>query len=536
MLMLCEDVFIRTSKWLRDRDKIMLTMTCMLLNPLKHKFMYEKVVNYEKIVNLSYFDNFQNLTVTRKDYMRPKYAKSIRYHARTFTEVENIPTGITHITLGNIWSAKWHSVPETVTHLVFRGCFKHASFQNLISPSMTHLELYGNFDKSISDHLPCKLISLKIDDFDQKIEVLPPTLKKLSIGNLNIDTPLLTSLVRLTITKAHDFDPKLEFPHLTHLNLKGRSQICGTYFPVLRHLSTDGVFFDTFPTLTHLTHTTSTFAASPIVYGIHLPVLQYLSTDASLYDDFPMLTHLTYDNKYSPFRSASFPVLTHLIFGKDYDEDLRGHPDDISDGHKVWRNEISFPTLTHLAFGDNFNTKIDIKMFPALTHLTFGNEHDQCIKNSVPRTTTFLKMGYKYNRPISSEDIPLVTQLTLGDCFNQRLTDISSLKLTHLTFGRDFNQPIKPNQLPQSLTHLTFGMKFNQPIDNCIPKSVTYLWFGFCFNQFLGLISSSVSRIELGLCYNKKLSNIPTTTTIILHKDYNHPISSDILSRVKRKN
>jgi len=533
--MLCEDVFVRTSKWLSDRDKIMLTMTCMLLNPLKHKFMYEKVVNYEKITNLSYFDNFQNVSVTQEDYMRPKYAKSIHYDARTVTEVANIPRGITHITLGNIWSAKWHHMLETVTHLIFRCQIKEL-FPNLIPPSVTHLELYGKFDKSVGDHLPCKLISLKIHDVDQKIEFLSPTLKKLSIGNLNIDTPLLTSLVRLTITKAHDFDPKLEFPHLTHLNLKGRSQIYGTYFPVLRHLSTDGVFLGAFPTLTHLTHTTSTFATSYIIDGIHLPVLQYLSTDSSLWNDFPMLTHLTYNNKYSPFESASFPVLTHLIFGKDYDQDLRGESNYIRDGHKAWRNEISFPTLTHLTFGDNFNTKNDIEMFPALTHLTFGDEHDQCIKNSVPRTTTFLKMGYKYNRPISSEDIPLVTQLTLGDCFNQRLTDISSLKLTHLTFGRDFNQPIKPNQLPQSLTHLTFGMKFNQPIDNCIPKSVTYLWFGFCFNQFLGLISSSVSRIELGLCYDKKLPNIPTTTTIILHKDYNHPISSDILSRVKRKN
>ena len=84
--------------------------------------------------------------------------------------------------------------------------------------------------------------------------------------------------------------------------------------------------------------------------------------------------------------------------------------------------------------------------------------------------------------------------------------------------------------IPSNITHLTFRRRFNRPV-KYIPPSVTYLKFGDYFNQPIdGIISSSVTRLNLRWNFNHRITNnIPSSVThLTLYCDINNSKIGDI--------
>uniref|UniRef100_A0A6C0CCM5 Uncharacterized protein n=1 Tax=viral metagenome TaxID=1070528 RepID=A0A6C0CCM5_9ZZZZ len=79
MLTLCNDVIIKISENLKDKEKINLISTTKLLNELKRKMRYVDLVFVERIESLEYFDNFENIKIENAELAYPKGVKFVHF-------------------------------------------------------------------------------------------------------------------------------------------------------------------------------------------------------------------------------------------------------------------------------------------------------------------------------------------------------------------------------------------------------------------------------------------------------------------------
>uniref|UniRef100_A0A6C0C888 F-box and FNIP repeat-containing protein n=1 Tax=viral metagenome TaxID=1070528 RepID=A0A6C0C888_9ZZZZ len=197
MLSLCDDILKHISLFLTDREKIILTMVCLTLDPLKYKLRFCEKIFVESIKHLSYFDNFENVELPCAGYFCPKYAKHVHLIAHT-TDISNnithlkfsycfnksienvIPSSVTHLKFGHYFNQPiQNNVPTSVTHLSF-GFHFDQPIENAIPNSVTHLSFGFCFNQKIEGNIPSSVTHLTLDyHFDQPINKLPKTVTQI---------------------------------------------------------------------------------------------------------------------------------------------------------------------------------------------------------------------------------------------------------------------------------------------------------------------------------------------------------------------
>jgi hypothetical protein len=182
MLTIYDDIFIKMSEELTDREKIYLSMTSKQLNMLKYEFIYKQMIHVYKIFKTPYFDNFECVQVSKISTKYPKAAKQIYLRAYTphfppfITHLRyesnrpifNIPQSITHLTFfENFDQPIDNCIPSSVTHLTFGTGFDR-SIKNDIPSSVTHLTFGLHFNQPIKNYIPCSVTHLKFGFFFQQ--------------------------------------------------------------------------------------------------------------------------------------------------------------------------------------------------------------------------------------------------------------------------------------------------------------------------------------------------------------------------------
>ena len=205
----------------------------------------------------------------------------------------------------------------------------------------------------------------------------------------------------------------------------------------------------------------------------------------------------------------------------------------------------------YFIFKPEFNDELNIyqNMIMKCKRLIFSNYDDYkiCIE-----TNNKCKEKYNNNYKVSKFNKVLgdtfnhlinLRQLTFGCCFNQPLENSLDklINLQQLTFHVYFNQPLA-NSLNKliNLQQLTFGYNFNQPLANSLIKLINLqqLTLGYEFKQKLEIpfnirilnlecnnqyiinnLPDSIEELELGIWFNLKLDNLPSSMRIIRIKN-----------------
>jgi len=182
--MLCEDMIIKISELLTNKAKSRLTRISKIFDTLKHKFIYNGMININKIKNLSYFDNFKCICIKSDENIFPKHVKDIYYVLRD----KYIPQHVTHLIFG--YKYPWIigypinlNIPTSVFRLSFNDSFNQPlKYSIIIPPSITHLQFGYEFNQPIKD-IPTSVTHLLFSyHFNQPIENIPSSITYLSLG------------------------------------------------------------------------------------------------------------------------------------------------------------------------------------------------------------------------------------------------------------------------------------------------------------------------------------------------------------------
>jgi hypothetical protein len=198
MLKLHDENLVLISEFLKDKQKIYLTMTSKRMDVTKHKFIYYKKIRIDTISRLSYFDNFASVKICSLEDKLPKYVKWVYYLS---CRSEKIPTYITHLTLGRSFNKKI-TVPPSLIYTKFGRNFNQ-SINDCIPSSVTHLTFGDDFNQPINNCIPSSVTHLKFGScFNQSINgCIPQSVKRLEFGYFfnqpikDCIPPLVTDLI-----------------------------------------------------------------------------------------------------------------------------------------------------------------------------------------------------------------------------------------------------------------------------------------------------------------------------------------------------
>jgi len=199
----------------------------------------------------------------------------------------------------------------------------------------------------------------------------------------------------------------------------------------------------------------------------------------------------------------------------------------------TYHEEIYLERIINLPYFDNF---ISIKAsyvnkYPKhVKHIRFL-AHDQKNYAHIPQSVTHIVLENSHGIIILPQS---VTHLTLREQFGKHL--IIPPSVINLTVEMLFNDLIRV--IPSTVKYLTIN-RFTNYIEK-IPEFVSHL----TLNNYVGYMHpcdqlftkwSKVTHLTFGKDFDACISNmIPLSIIEIkLNKKYNHPIDSDIISRVK---
>jgi len=230
MLPVCDDVILKISELLADQEKKRLTMISKLMNKLKHKMIYREKIDINRIINLSYFDNFECIQIYNQKISKyPAHVKYIYYKTNTFVFSPIIPSKVTHLTFDDEFDGRLSNncVPSSVTHLTFGICFSqplsylpssitHLTFGwnfnrplcNNIPPSVTHL-IFGNcFSQSIKNNIPSSVTHLTFGEhFNHPIKNnIPSSVTHLKFGSYfghTLDDSIPSSVIEIVLSAEY---------------------------------------------------------------------------------------------------------------------------------------------------------------------------------------------------------------------------------------------------------------------------------------------------------------------------------------------
>jgi hypothetical protein len=202
MIRLYDDLIIKIMNELSDKHKIYMLMSSKQFNHLKFKIIYTELISISKIKSLSYFDNFESVSLDMYTMRCPKYVKFIHFLVNSI----DIPDEVTHLTFNHIFNKPIENcIPHSVTHLTFGWKFDQ-EIDNCIPSSVTHLTFGWNFNQSIDNCIPSSVTHLTFGrHFDQPINnCIPSSVTHLTFGryfNQPINNCIPSSVTHLTFGK-----------------------------------------------------------------------------------------------------------------------------------------------------------------------------------------------------------------------------------------------------------------------------------------------------------------------------------------------
>uniref|UniRef100_A0A6C0CDC6 FNIP repeat-containing protein n=1 Tax=viral metagenome TaxID=1070528 RepID=A0A6C0CDC6_9ZZZZ len=214
-------------------------MACTFMDQLKFVFTYIEKRRVNKIVNLPYYDNFENILTTYHDTslynfsidddfylsraircndllcllnkgrlpnkikhhyfdtnkininvsdLKSHHEKNIPFNESINVSYPNniislkcIPFNITHLTISELRDEVVDDLPNTITHLFFGEYFDSKILS--LPKSVIHIDFGERFNQSIDGLLPGSLTYLEFGfDFNKPIEYLPQTITHLILG------------------------------------------------------------------------------------------------------------------------------------------------------------------------------------------------------------------------------------------------------------------------------------------------------------------------------------------------------------------
>lgn len=280
MLSLCTDLQTQISKHVNDKEKIAISMISKEMDKLKYIFTYVDEVSFEKIQNLSYFDNFMCVRLDKifpsgQHNILPLNCKYIHImHNDTdiplFQTSDGKKVEIKHIsfsgmfdgriefkmdhtcfaqdaylTFGYGYNCSFSTIPSNVTSLDFGSTFcrqinpftiayvKYIKFGTRFDQPidfsslkyLTHLIFGLCFNQQIHKCLPTSLIYLEFGMmFNQSIyESIPSSVTHLIFGDsfsYSIYRKIPQSVIHLTLGKRYLCQIDDIPPTVTHLTIK----------------------------------------------------------------------------------------------------------------------------------------------------------------------------------------------------------------------------------------------------------------------------------------------------------------------------
>jgi hypothetical protein len=194
------DIFLYVCNFLKDTDKIRLTAISNTTDYFKHKLLFTDLIAEDKIYNLPFYDNFENVKVDCRCSHVPKNIKKLHVECLLECMYDSVPIqlnefAITHLT----WDQ--NSMYMTMAPECF--IFRYIKLPNTI----THLILSDLFDQDIK-HMPESVTHLKLGfSFSRPIECIPRRVTHLELGYLfyqSISNCISSSITHLTWDHVFD--------------------------------------------------------------------------------------------------------------------------------------------------------------------------------------------------------------------------------------------------------------------------------------------------------------------------------------------
>jgi len=207
MLTICADMILKISEFLTDREKITLTMVCVLMDRFKYKFTYCEKINICNTYLLPYFDNFEYVQISATPDKYPKKLKHIFYEEYG-NIYDDIPPSVTHLTLD--WGQEMHKKVPSVTYVTMHGFIYPSTLIDI--PSVTHLEICVSRNTSINKkYIPSSVTHLMFGKcFNQRLEnCIPSTvthLKFCASFNMSMDIPPSVVEISIPDTYGHEIN------------------------------------------------------------------------------------------------------------------------------------------------------------------------------------------------------------------------------------------------------------------------------------------------------------------------------------------
>lgn len=177
-----DDVLCEILLYLHDKDKLNLMIGNKKLNELKSKIRFTSRVRLEKIFNLNYYHQFENI-LTDKIIEFPKNIKHLTFDEHFNQNITgSIPKTVTHLTFGYYFNQDIKgTIPDSVTDLCFGDCFDqdiegaipnsvkflmfgyyfNGNINGTIPDGVTHLIFYGYNNDKVKGKIPRSVIYLE---------------------------------------------------------------------------------------------------------------------------------------------------------------------------------------------------------------------------------------------------------------------------------------------------------------------------------------------------------------------------------------
>uniref|UniRef100_A0A6C0C7S5 FNIP repeat-containing protein n=1 Tax=viral metagenome TaxID=1070528 RepID=A0A6C0C7S5_9ZZZZ len=184
-VLLNNDVVLKICEKLSsDKEKVLFLSTSVSMNKLKHQVKYVNKIHVYRIMNVSYFDNFEYVKISQYNDICPKNTRHVQFCVYSsfcrnkicfpekmthLTFDDNfdspinftIPSTVTHLTFGRKFNQKLkHMIPLSVSDLKFTR-LSNKETGNILPESITHLTLGENFSEIVHGYeLPSSIIEI----------------------------------------------------------------------------------------------------------------------------------------------------------------------------------------------------------------------------------------------------------------------------------------------------------------------------------------------------------------------------------------